>query len=161
MHTLLVMWGTIFAPTVSALSKLAMHSYRKLPTRMLTSSVSADLPRLRVVMDLDECMVSRSGGPLRWKDPLPGIESVEYMPENDPNDRHEYDSDSDKLSMLLRPGLRQFLEEVSSFADLYGFTAGIAQYARPAFGQLDPEKKYFQKIWYSESCGSISDPRGV
>jgi carboxy-terminal domain RNA polymerase II polypeptide A small phosphatase len=54
--------------------------------------------------------------------------------------------------MRVRPGLRAFLQEVSSYCDMYAFTSATPVYARPAFKLLDPKEEYFQKIWYRDSC---------
>lgn len=112
------------------------------------------LPRLRVVMDLDECMVhsvfpdeteyrqeeDRKQVQLR----VAGVDTVAFMCE-----------DGAKVRMHLRPGLHRFLQEVNSFCDLYVFTAALPVYARPGLKLIDANQKIFKKIWYRDSCQII------
>lgn len=56
------------------------------------------------------------------------------------------------FSIHLRPGVIEYLKELSDVADVYAFTAGLPVYARPVIQHLDPEKRIFQKVWFRDSC---------
>jgi Dullard-like phosphatase family protein len=56
------------------------------------------------------------------------------------------------VKLHLRPGLQEYLRELTEVADVFAFTAGMSVYARPVIKYLDPEQKIFQKVWYRESC---------
>jgi Dullard-like phosphatase family protein len=56
------------------------------------------------------------------------------------------------VKLHVRPGLQEYLKELSELADVYAFTAAMSVYARPVIGYLDPERDIFQNVWYRESC---------
>jgi Dullard-like phosphatase family protein len=60
--------------------------------------------------------------------------------------------DDVELPLYIRPGLHEYLRELTEVADVFAFTAGVPVYARPIIKYLDPEQKIFQKVWYRESC---------
>jgi len=104
-----------------------------------TSKRVMPLARLRVVMDVDECMlyayeISQQELSRRKLSPKKGI--IVWTE----------GSNSYPLKVYLRPGLKNFLHEVSQFADLYVMTAGNASYARPLIRVIDPEGKIFKDI---------------
>lgn len=45
---------------------------------------------------------------------------------------------------FLRPGVFQFLSQLSTFAEVVVFTAGDVEYAGPLIAQLDPDSNTFQ-----------------
>jgi Dullard-like phosphatase family protein len=98
-------------------------------------------------MDLDECMV-HTLFEYRKDEVIPSIAGIETL-------RFDMEKGQEgKAHMRVRPGLRDFLHEVSSYCDMYAFTAADPVYARPAFKLLDPKEKYFQKMWYRDSLTS-------
>lgn len=98
------------------------------------------LPKLKVVMDVDECMLFAfqispqevSVGPRRCpqKSTIVWTDGASCFP----------------LRVFLRPGLKNFLHEVSQFADLYVMTAGNKSYAMPLIRLIDPELEIFKRI---------------
>ncbi|KAG1661655.1 hypothetical protein FOA52_007536 [Chlamydomonas sp. UWO 241] len=54
--------------------------------------------------------------------------------------------------VVERPGLRQFLEQLSTFAEIVIFTAGLEDYARPIVDALDPDNRFFAQRIYREGC---------
>ena len=109
-----------------------------------SSTRSLSLPKLRVVMDMDECMIHsdlESEYPHREKSGLE-IKKAVY--------------DGKPFSFYVRPGLSMFLEEVSSFSQMHVMTAGIYDYAIPVIRTLDPEGKIFASIRAREQLKGLS-----
>jgi len=52
--------------------------------------------------------------------------------------------------VVERPGLREFLEELSAFAEVIIFTAGLEDYARPIIDAVDPSGRLFAGRIYRE-----------
>lgn len=66
-----------------------------------------------------------------------------------------YDKESEvdvNLTVILRPGVRQFLEEASKCFELGIFTASIREYADAILNILDPNKTIFSFRLCRESC---------
>jgi carboxy-terminal domain RNA polymerase II polypeptide A small phosphatase len=55
-------------------------------------------------------------------------------------------------NLHVRPGLQEYLRELTEVADVFAFTAGMSVYAHPVIKYLDPEQKIFKKVWCRESC---------
>ncbi|TXG50120.1 hypothetical protein EZV62_025995 [Acer yangbiense] len=51
------------------------------------------------------------------------------------------------VTVFERPGLREFLKQVSTFADLILFTAGLEGYARPLVDIIDVENLFSQRLY--------------
>lgn len=56
--------------------------------------------------------------------------------------------------MLLRPGAKEFIEELSIFYDVVLWTASLKEYAMPVMDFVDPEKKVMERL-FRESCTII------
>ena len=113
-------------------------------THFFSSSRCLSLPKLRVIMDVDECMIHsdlESEYPHRAKNGLE-IKKVICM------DR--------TVSFYCRPGLFMFLEEVSSFSQMHVMTARMCEYAMPVIRALDPEGKIFVSIRAREQLMNLS-----
>lgn len=63
------------------------------------------------------------------------------------------------FAVYVRPGVRRFLTEIASFADVYGFTAGTRGYAEPVFRHLDPDRNVFRHVLYRDSCRPLMGGR--
>eukprot|EP01036_Dinobryon_divergens_P045799 gene45799-61216_t len=50
----------------------------------------------------------------------------------------------------LRPGLHEFLNEVSKFSEMYVLTAAVSYYARPAIKAIDANGKFFKEVFSRE-----------
>jgi Dullard-like phosphatase family protein len=54
--------------------------------------------------------------------------------------------------VVERPGLRQFLAELASFAEVLVFTAGLEDYAKPIIDAIDPDQSLHKIRIYREGC---------
>eukprot|EP00878_Enallax_costatus_P003790 GHUV01004006.1.p1 GENE.GHUV01004006.1~~GHUV01004006.1.p1 ORF type:complete len:405 (+),score=88.36 GHUV01004006.1:185-1399(+) len=65
------------------------------------------------------------------------------------------------LAVFERPGCRQFLLELSKFAECILFTAASSAYAQPLADLLDPDHSLFAARLFSNSCRSVGGREGV
>lgn len=62
---------------------------------------------------------------------------------------------NDKLMRLYRPGLSEFLEQVSKLYELHIYTMGTRHYAEAVAREIDPEDKLFRdRILSRDESGS-------
>ncbi|KAF5736574.1 carboxy-terminal domain RNA polymerase II polypeptide A small phosphatase 1 isoform X2 [Tripterygium wilfordii] len=109
------------------------------------------LERLTVVLDLDETLVcayetsslpaalrnQATGAGLKWFE----LECVSSDKECEGKPKINY------ITVFERPGLREFLKELSKFADLVLFTAGLEGYARPLVDRIDVENLFMLRLY--------------
>ncbi|KAK4353181.1 hypothetical protein RND71_028699 [Anisodus tanguticus] len=109
------------------------------------------LPRLTVVLDLDEtliCAYETSSLPtiictqateagLKWFE----LECVSSEKEYDGKPKINY------VTVFERPGLHEFLKQLSEFANLVLFTAGLEGYARPVVDKIDLENRFSHRLY--------------
>ncbi|GMH45005.1 hypothetical protein BSKO_12962 [Bryopsis sp. KO-2023] len=106
--------------------------------------------RMTVVLDLDETLVRSCE-----EDDVPV--HVEFAASVGLLERHEIrcgDPETgaeEKIVSFVRPGMKDFLEVVSQFAEVVLFTAGDPEYAGPLLEMLDPEGKYFTYSLYRDA----------
>ncbi|KAI7741531.1 hypothetical protein M8C21_022338 [Ambrosia artemisiifolia] len=117
-------------------------------------SVVADydrLEKLTVVLDLDEtlvCAYETSGLPdsirkqateagLTWFE----LECVSSDKEGDGKPKVNY------VTVFERPGLHEFLNQLSKFAELVLFTAGLEGYAKPLVDRIDAENRISRRFY--------------
>lgn len=107
--------------------------------------------QLTVVLDLDEtlvCAYETSSLPsiirnqateagLKWFD----LECVSSDKECDGKPKVNY------VTVFERPGLEEFLKQLSEFADLVLFTAGLEGYARPLVDRIDVENRFSLRLY--------------
>nr|XP_016512593.1 PREDICTED: nuclear envelope morphology protein 1-like isoform X2 [Nicotiana tabacum] len=117
------------------------------------------LRRLTVVLDLDEtlvCAYETSSLPnivrtqateagLKWFE----LECISSDKECDSKPKINY------VTVFERPGLHDFLKELSEFADLVLFTAGLEGYARPLVDKIDLGNRFSMRL-YRPSTTSTS-----
>lgn len=110
-----------------------------------------EMKRLTVVLDLDEtlvCAYETSSLPatvrnqaieagLKWFE----LECVSSDKECEGKPKINY------VTVFERPGLREFLEQLSEFADLVLFTAGLEGYARPLVDRIDVENRFYRRLY--------------
>jgi Dullard-like phosphatase family protein len=65
--------------------------------------------------------------------------------------------DGDLVHVNVRPGLHDFLEQVTTKYETHIFTAAMEVYAKPVLDQLDPTGTKFAGRWYRESCQSCPE----
>ena len=65
------------------------------------------------------------------------------------------------LVVFERPGVRQFLAQLSKFAELVLYTAGNASYAQPLADLLDPHGQLFRARLFADSTVRVCGRDGV
>ncbi|XP_057788723.1 uncharacterized protein LOC131005702 [Salvia miltiorrhiza] len=130
------------------------------PPPQLTSPVhgggegAADSPpfgKLTVVLDLDEtlvCAYETSSLPamLRSQATEAGIKWFEL--ECISSDKEfEGKPKINYVTVFERPGLKEFLKQLSEFADLILFTAGLEGYARPLVDKIDSTNLFSRRLY--------------
>ncbi|XP_013600379.1 PREDICTED: CTD small phosphatase-like protein isoform X2 [Brassica oleracea var. oleracea] len=145
----------------SSSAKAASDGFKPLPsielpesptTVEIASSTTGDrFQRLKVVLDLDEtlvCAYETSSLPaalrnqaieagLNWFE----LECLSSDKESDGKYKINY------VTVFERPGLHEFLEQLSQFADLVLFTAGLEGYARPLVDRIDTRKVLSNRLY--------------
>ncbi|XP_018487001.1 uncharacterized protein LOC108857507 isoform X2 [Raphanus sativus] len=142
----------------SSSSKAAADGFKPLPCIELPESPTTveiasegRFQRLKVVLDLDEtlvCAYETSSLPaslrnqaieagLSWFE----LECLSSDKESDGKPKINY------VTVFERPGLHQFLEQLSQFADLVLFTAGLEGYARPLVDIIDTRKVLSNRLY--------------
>ncbi|CAK9173552.1 unnamed protein product [Ilex paraguariensis] len=109
------------------------------------------LEKLTVVLDLDEtlvCAYETSSLPdivrtqateagLKWFE----LECISSEKECEGKPKVNY------VTVFERPGLHEFLKQLSEFADLVLFTAGLEGYARPLVDRIDAENRFSHRLY--------------
>ncbi|MFQ6647220.1 hypothetical protein Gotur_019316 [Gossypium turneri] len=121
---------------------------------VLDSPVPVDedrIEKLTVVLDLDEtlvCAYETSSLPpalrsqatdagLKWFE----LECVSSDKEFEGKPKISY------VTVFERPGLQEFLNQLSEFAELVLFTAGLEGYARPLVDRIDAENRFSHRLY--------------
>jgi hypothetical protein len=63
-----------------------------------------------------------------------------------------YEGRNVEVPIILRPGVNQFLQNISENFEVFVFTASKREYADAVLNILDPENKIFAKRFYRENC---------
>ncbi|XXG81180.1 hypothetical protein AAC387_Pa09g1876 [Persea americana] len=147
----------------SSSSPSSSASFKPLPvqlplTELLPDHVSAAddesgdaVDKLTVVLDLDEtlvCAYETSSLPaivrnqaaeagLKWFE----LECVSVDREGEGKQKVNH------VTVFERPGLQEFLQQISKFADLVLFTAGLEGYARPLVDRIDLENRFSRRLY--------------
>ncbi|KAL3837754.1 hypothetical protein ACJIZ3_022345 [Penstemon smallii] len=109
------------------------------------------LEKLTVVLDLDEtlvCAYETSSLPvmlcsqateagLKWFE----LECISSDKEVEGKPKVNY------VTVFERPGLKEFLNQLSEFADLVLFTAGLEGYARPLVDRIDVKNQFSRRLY--------------
>jgi Dullard-like phosphatase family protein len=61
------------------------------------------------------------------------------------------------VPILIRPGLLEFLHNISQEFEIFVFTASVKEYADAVLNQLDPENKYFKFRFYRQHCTNFNN----
>ncbi|KAJ3703235.1 hypothetical protein LUZ61_006940 [Rhynchospora tenuis] len=111
-----------------------------------------ELPdKLMVVLDLDEtlvCAYETSSLPalLRSQAIESGIKCFELectSSDKEPDGKQKVNH----VTVFERPGLHEFLQQTSEFADLILFTAGLEGYAKPLVDKIDVHKRFISRLY--------------
>ncbi|GLU13857.1 hypothetical protein SLE2022_304670 [Rubroshorea leprosula] len=105
--------------------------------RHLLPPLATDKKRT-IVLDLDETLVHSR--------PDPPPKSYDFVV------RPEIEGHTVPMYVLKRPGMDEFLKEISEKFEVVVFTAGLKQYAALVLDNLDPEGRIFNHRLYRESC---------
>ncbi|GKA02049.1 leucine-rich repeat-containing protein [Tanacetum coccineum] len=111
----------------------------------------ADAAQSLVVLDLDKTLVcayetasmtdsvrkQATDAGLTWFE----LECVSSYRESEGNPKISY------VTVFERPGLHEFLAQLSKFADLVLFTAGLEGYARPLVDRIDAENRFSRRLY--------------
>ncbi|CAL0307590.1 unnamed protein product [Lupinus luteus] len=148
-------------PLLSFSSSNSNSSFKPLPSIQLhhhldsppETAVSDHYPsqKLLVVLDLDEtlvCAYETSSLPaalrtqaieagLNWFE----LECVSSDKEGEGKPKINY------VTVFERPGLKEFIRQLSEFADLVLFTAGLEGYARPLVDRIDIENRFSLRLY--------------
>ncbi|KAL3653478.1 hypothetical protein CASFOL_003159 [Castilleja foliolosa] len=127
---------------------------------------SSSLEKLTVVLDLDEtlvCAYETSSLPalLRSQATEAGIKWFEL--ECISSDKEfEGKPKINYVTVFERPGLKEFLKQLSEFADLVLFTAGLEGYASPLVDRIDAENLFSCRLYRpstssTEYCENVKD----
>ncbi|KAK4766256.1 hypothetical protein SAY87_007898 [Trapa incisa] len=121
------------------------------PAAEVTDDFAGRVERLTVVLDLDDTLVcayetsslsvalrnQAIEAGLQWFE----LECVSSDKECEGKPKINY------VTVFERPGLREFLKQLSEFADLVLFTAGLEGYARPLVNQIDVENLFSRRLY--------------
>lgn len=116
------------------------------------------IQKLTVVLDLDEtlvCAYETSSLPvvvrnqaaeagLKWFD----LECVSVDKEGEGKQKVNH------VTVFERPGLQEFLQQISKFADLVLFTAGLEGYASPLVDRIDLENRFSLRLYRPATCST-------
>ncbi|KAE8099200.1 hypothetical protein FH972_017201 [Carpinus fangiana] len=149
--------STSFKPLPSV--ELSLHDSNSSPHVCVDSCAGEDngheddhrVEKLTVVLDLDEtlvCAYETSSLPaivrnqaveagLKWFE----MQCVSADKDSEGKEKINY------VTVFERPGLQEFLEHISEFADLVLFTAGLEGYARPLVDKIDAENRFCRRLY--------------
>ncbi|KAG4962224.1 hypothetical protein JHK82_038915 [Glycine max] len=108
------------------------------------------VPKLTVVLDLDETLVcayetSSLPAALRTQAIEGGLNWFEL--ECVSIDKEGEGKKINYVTVFERPGLKEFLKQLSEFADMVLFTAGLEGYARPLVDRIDVENRFSLRLY--------------
>ncbi|PIN03375.1 Phosphoprotein phosphatase [Handroanthus impetiginosus] len=109
------------------------------------------LEKLMVVLDLDEtlvCAYETSSLPAMLRSQATEADIKWFELECISSDKEfEGKPKINYVTVFERPGLKEFLKQLSEFADLVLFTAGLEGYARPLVDRIDPENRFSSRLY--------------
>ena len=131
-----------------------------------------------LVLDLDETLIHADfDEEFANKENIKYDAKISFYSEENSGKREQFEKDEDDESILtdddskdlsnskilntvgifLRPGVKQFLEEVSKYFEVGIFTASVPEYADAVINYLDPENKYIKFRLYRNNCINVKD----
>ena len=137
------------------------------PATPITNPVRPRLPKLKVVLDLDETLLHCKINPGTSAAEL-GCHSMARSGVAQGNGTQTSrmveelavrleDPNRQLVRVFKRPGVDEFLRLASEKYDLYAFTASESFYARPLLRLLDPNGTIFKKQFYRDTCKLFRD----
>ncbi|KAL8161028.1 hypothetical protein V2J09_012517 [Rumex salicifolius] len=139
------------SPASSAVDIAESEVGRGVDAEVGGGAVDGPLKKLTVVLDLDEtlvCAYEKSSLPpalltqandtgINWFE----LECMSSEREYEGKPRFSY------VTVFERPGLHEFLKQLSKFADLVLFTAGLEGYARPLVDRIDAGNLFSYRLY--------------
>ncbi|CAD8097210.1 unnamed protein product [Paramecium sonneborni] len=61
-----------------------------------------------------------------------------------------------KVYVIIRPGVKQFIEQLNNFYDIIFWTASLKEYAIPVMDYIDPDRKAVERL-FRESCTPLNN----
>ena len=124
-------------------------------------SAASPLPRLKVVLDMDECLIHSTA----FSDRDGDHRQTETSRPNDLSGAEQVVetftlvmADGVSCTVLKRPHLDVFLEACAEEFDTFVFTAGTEDYASPLLDYLDPDKQLIIGRRYRSDCRLVRIP---
>lgn len=148
----------LFADNYPLLSLSSNSSFESLSTLDQESAVqiiedAGQQPpqKLTVVLDLDETLIcayetSSVSDELKTQATEAGLNWFELECVFD-NKEADGEPIINYVTVFERPGLKEFLQQLSEFADLVLFTAGVEGYARPLVDRIDTENRFSLRLY--------------
>lgn len=130
------------------------RSFSNVTTREKQTTTKKLVSPLKIVMDIDECMIHCTDADSSYRQ---DEERQEAQLGNGVESHKVVCEDGMPVHINIRPGLRDFLQTmVERKYHVYAFTAGLPVYARPVLDTIDPEGTIFQHAWYRSDCTLIN-----
>ena len=126
------------SPSTSTNSNQAQNNQNNTPEFFLPPNITG---KKTLVLDLDETLVHSQFGPFD----IPSDVVINIEIENEIHDIH----------VLVRPGVKEFLEKISKKFEIVIFTASISKYAGPLLDILDKNKLCSYRL-FREHCTLIN-----
>ncbi|CAL4893996.1 unnamed protein product [Urochloa decumbens] len=126
-------------------------AFVQLPSEAPVNASPPPLRRLTVVLDLDETLVSAYessslSATVRTQAVEAGLHCFDMectSSEKDAEGRQRVN----RVTVFERPGLHEFLQRTSEFADLVLFTAGLEGYAKPLVDRIDAHNRFIHRLY--------------
>ncbi|KAI9073509.1 hypothetical protein K1719_044548 [Acacia pycnantha] len=147
------------SPSFKPLPSLELQEQHDLPSDSALDIAATDcsaadgqpFQKLTVVLDLDETLVcayetSSLPAAVRAQAIEAGLNLFELecvTPDKDGEGKPKINY----VTVFERPGLKEFLKQLSEFADLVLFTAGLEGYARPLVDKIDMENWFSMRLY--------------
>ena len=107
---------------------------------------------LVVVLDLDECLIHADFLNGTGSSYAHQVQRTEALGDSQVDTFHISVPDGRSIRVHQRPGLLEFLQQVSQKYETHIFTAGTQAYAKLVLNVLDPHGAIFTHCWSRESC---------
>ena len=118
-----------------------------------TLSIKSAKDRLTVVLDMDETLIhsvfKQDGGE---EDETYRQAETRQSAELKGNESFDVSLDDGTVTVILRPGVQDFLDEAAKLYNIYIFTAATQDYADLVLDHLDPQNEIFVDRFYRPQC---------
>ena len=126
----------------------SLNFYRKSP--FLLSYIIKSMSILNQI-NINNSQISSA----HTKDNLHGLSRMSLFLDIDETIAHKRKGSSNCNDIILRPGIHNFLSNITKKYDVYIFTAASKNHADQILRRIDPCFQYFKKVFYRDSCKII------